>query len=152
MKITIPPDNKAKVTFGTLSLSHTSLRQRTVSNLRNVYEIIVFTIIISDSAILVRALADSHQRYHNIIKILGRTPLDERSARHKGLYLNTKTQHRKTRTSIHALSGIRTHDLIVQAIETYASDRAPTGTGGIIVLVALKPVRSRKNNTSGVRF
>jgi hypothetical protein len=28
----------------------------------------------------------------------------------QGLYLHRTTQHRKTRTNIHALSGIRTHD------------------------------------------
>jgi hypothetical protein len=33
------------------------------------------------------------------------------------------------RTNIHALSGIRTHDLIVQAIKAYTPDSAATGTG-----------------------
>jgi hypothetical protein len=37
-----------------------------------------------------------------------------------------------TRTSIYALSGIRTHDLSLQAIKAYASDLAATGTGRII--------------------
>jgi hypothetical protein len=31
-------------------------------------------------------------------------------------------------TNIHALSGIRTHDLSVKAIKAYASDLAATGT------------------------
>jgi hypothetical protein len=30
---------------------------------------------------------------------------------------------------MHALSGIRIHDIRVQAIKTYASDRAANGTG-----------------------
>jgi hypothetical protein len=33
----------------------------------------------------------------------------------QGLYLHRTTQHRKTRTNIHALSGIRTHDSSIQA-------------------------------------
>jgi hypothetical protein len=31
-------------------------------------------------------------------------------------------------TNIHALSGIRTHDLSVKAMKAYATDRAATGT------------------------
>jgi hypothetical protein len=38
------------------------------------------------------------------------------------------TQHRKTKTNVHDLSGIRTHDLSVQAIKAFASDRAAAGT------------------------
>jgi hypothetical protein len=41
---------------------------------------------------------------------------------------STCTQHRKTRTNIHALSGIRTYDLSVQTIKAYASDCSSTGT------------------------
>jgi hypothetical protein len=40
-----------------------------------------------------------------------------------------KTQHRKTRTNIHALSGIRTHDRSNQPAKTHASDRTATVTG-----------------------
>jgi len=40
------------------------------------------------------------------------------------LYLHRTSQHRNTRTNIHALSGIRTHSLGDQAIKAYASDRA----------------------------
>jgi hypothetical protein len=35
----------------------------------------------------------------------------------------------QTRTNIHALSGIQTHSLSIQAIKAYASDRAAIGTG-----------------------
>jgi hypothetical protein len=38
---------------------------------------------------------------------VGRTPLDEGSARCRDLYLTTQTLHK---TNIHALGGIRTHD------------------------------------------
>jgi hypothetical protein len=54
--------------------------------------------------------------------------LDELSARRKCLYLHRTTQIIRTRTSIHALSGIQTHDLSVQATKTYASNCANTGT------------------------
>jgi hypothetical protein len=47
----------------------------------------------------------------------------------QGLYLHRTTQHRKTRTNIHALSGIRTHDPSNQPGKTHASDRTATVTG-----------------------
>jgi hypothetical protein len=39
------------------------------------------------------------------------------------LYLHRKTQHRKTRTHIHASSGIRTHDPNFRAVEDSTSLR-----------------------------
>jgi hypothetical protein len=62
------------------------------------------------------------------ILTLSRTHLDHWSACHKGLYLHRATQHTKTRTNIHAVSGIRTHDLSIQAIKALTSDRAATET------------------------
>jgi hypothetical protein len=47
----------------------------------------------------------------------------------QGLYLQRTTQHRKTRTNIHVLSGIRTHDPSNQLAKTNASDRTATVTG-----------------------
>jgi hypothetical protein len=47
----------------------------------------------------------------------------------QGLYLHRTTQHRKTRTNIHALSGIRNHDPNNQPAKTHASDRTATVTG-----------------------
>jgi hypothetical protein len=47
----------------------------------------------------------------------------------KGLYPHRTTQHRKTRTNIHALSGTRTHDPSNQPAKTHASDRTATVTG-----------------------
>jgi hypothetical protein len=76
--------------------------------------------IISGSTVLVRTLAASHQRFRNLIKTFGKTPLDEWSARRKGLYLHRTTQHRNTKTNIHASSGIRTHGPSNQAAKPYA--------------------------------
>jgi hypothetical protein len=45
----------------------------------------------------------------------------------------------RTRTNIHALSGIRTHGLSVKAIKAYASDRTITGTGMAILIRSLFP-------------
>jgi hypothetical protein len=47
----------------------------------------------------------------------------------QGLYLHRTTQHRKTRTNIHALSGIRTHDPSNHPAKTHGSDRTATVTG-----------------------
>jgi hypothetical protein len=47
----------------------------------------------------------------------------------QGLYLHRTTQHRKTRTNIHALRGIRNHDPSNQLAKTHASDRMATVTG-----------------------
>jgi hypothetical protein len=50
--------------------------------------------------------------YGHLVRLLGRgvTPM-------QGLYLHRTTQHKKTRTHIHASSGIRTHDPSVWAAE-----------------------------------
>jgi hypothetical protein len=47
----------------------------------------------------------------------------------QGLYLHRATRHRKTRTNIHNLSRIRTHDPSNQPAKTHASDRTATVTG-----------------------
>jgi hypothetical protein len=47
----------------------------------------------------------------------------------QGLYLHRTTQHRRTRTNIHALSGIRTHNPSNQSAKTHTSDRTATVTG-----------------------
>ena len=44
---------------------------------------------------------------------VGRTPLDERSARRRDLYM---TKHNTRNRHIHAPSGIRTHDLSRRAV------------------------------------
>jgi hypothetical protein len=46
----------------------------------------------------------------------------------QGLYLHRTTQHRKTRTNIYALNGIRTHDPSNKPAKTHASDRTGTVT------------------------
>jgi hypothetical protein len=43
--------------------------------------------------------------------------------------MNDDDDYYQTRTNIHALSGIWTHGISVQAIKAYTSDRADTGTG-----------------------
>jgi hypothetical protein len=47
-------------------------------------------------------------------------------SRRKCLYLHRTTEDRKTRTNIHALSGIRTHDLSVEVIKAFALGRVHT--------------------------
>jgi hypothetical protein len=91
----------------------------------------VFKQLITNSGctVLVRTMAAWHRRFHNLSKTHGRTPLDEWSARCKGLYLHRTTQYRNTKTNIHASSGIRTYDPGKQAAKTNALDRAATGTG-----------------------
>jgi hypothetical protein len=46
----------------------------------------------------------------------------------QGIYLYGTTQHRKTRTNIHTLSGIRTHDPSNQPAKTHASNLTATVT------------------------
>jgi hypothetical protein len=55
----------------------------------------------------------------------------------QGLYLHRTTQHRKTRTNILPLSGIRTHDPNNQPVKTHASDRTATVTGNLIITKCL---------------
>jgi hypothetical protein len=57
--------------------------------------IIIIVVIISGSTDLLRTLSASHQTFRNL-KTLSRTPLDEWSARRKGLYLQMKTTQRQT--------------------------------------------------------
>jgi len=57
-----------------------------------------------------------------ITHIVGRTPLDERSAHHRDLSLHN-TKHSQ-QTDSHASSGIRTND----TSKRVTSDRAATGT------------------------
>jgi hypothetical protein len=61
--------------------------------------------------------------FRHMIGLLGRViiPL-------QGHYLHRTTQHRKTRTNIHAFSEIRTHDPSNQPAKIHASDRMATVT------------------------
>jgi hypothetical protein len=47
----------------------------------------------------------------------------------QGLYLHRIAQHRKTKTIIHTLNGIRTHDPRIQAVKPHDTDRPATVTG-----------------------
>jgi hypothetical protein len=55
--------------------------------------------------------------------------MDERSARREDLYLHRTTEHRNTKTAIHASRGIRIHDPSNEAAKTYSISRAVTGIG-----------------------
>jgi hypothetical protein len=57
--------------------------------------------------------------FRHLVGLLGRgiSPSED-------LNLHRTTQHRKTRTIMHSLSGIRTHDPSIQAAKTDALDRA----------------------------
>jgi hypothetical protein len=77
----------------------------------------------------------------------------------QGLYLHRTTQHWKTRTKIHALSGIRTHDPSNQPAKTHASDRTATVTGttaatstnittSVVAVTKLYASRSQQNRTT----
>jgi hypothetical protein len=62
----------------------------------------------------------------------------------KGLYLHRTTQHRKTRTNNHALSGTRTQDPSNQPAKTHASDRTATVTGNF--RIRPKNINNRNKN------
>jgi hypothetical protein len=75
-----------------------------------------------------RTLAASHMRFIELFRQMVGLPGRVISPS-QGLYLHRTTQHRKTRTDIHVLSGIRTHDPSNQPTKTHASDRTATVTG-----------------------
>jgi hypothetical protein len=76
-----------------------------------------------------RTLAVSHiGSFFSYFRHMVRLPRRVISPSH-GLYLHRTTRHRKTRTNIHALSGIRTHDPSNQPAKTHASDHTDTVTG-----------------------
>jgi hypothetical protein len=60
--------------------------------------------------------------FRHLVGLLGRVISPS-----QGFYLHRTAQHRKTRTNIHAFSGIRTHDPSVRAMKAHASGRAPIG-------------------------
>jgi hypothetical protein len=62
--------------------------------------------------------------FRHMVGLLGRVISSS-----QGLYPHKTTQHRKTWTNIHALSGIRTHDPSNQPAKIHASDCTATVTG-----------------------
>jgi hypothetical protein len=64
------------------------------------------------------------QLFIHMVGLLGRVISPSQS-----LYLHRTTQYRKTRTNIHSLSGIRTHDPSNQPAKIHVSDRTATVTG-----------------------
>jgi hypothetical protein len=80
--------------------------------------------------------------FRHIVGLLGRVISPS-----QGLYLHRTTRHRKTRTNIHALSGIRAHDPSNQTVKTRASDRTATVTGYFLhTNYIMRYVRPVKNN------
>jgi hypothetical protein len=73
---------------------------------------------------------------------VGRTPWmsDQPVARPLPTQDNT-TQHRNTRTNIHALSGIRTHDPSNQPAKTHTSDRTATVTGTFYLYLVINQTK-----------
>lgn len=57
-----------------------------------------------------------------------------------GLYLYRTTQHRKTRTNLHDLNGIRNHDPSIQAAKTRALDSSAT----VITIAIIRPIKLNK--------
>jgi hypothetical protein len=68
--------------------------------------------------------------FRHMVGLLGRVISSS-----QGLYLHRTTQHRKMRTNIHALSGIRTHYSSNQPAKTHALDRTATVTDNIYTSV-----------------
>jgi hypothetical protein len=68
--------------------------------------------------------------FRHMVRLLGRVISPS-----QGLYPHRTTQHRKTQTNIHALSGIRTHDPSNQPAKTHASGRTATVTGNYFITV-----------------
>jgi hypothetical protein len=66
--------------------------------------------------------SDHAAHYHNLGPKLGASLL----TRHIGWKQKQKERRKKTRTTIHALRGIRTHGFSIQVIKAYASDHAAT--------------------------
>ena len=66
---------------------------------------------------------------------VGRTPLDERSVRRRDLYLTTHDTHNR-KISMPPV-GFEPTISAGERPQTYALDRAATGTGGIVVLLSL---------------
>jgi len=105
---------------------------------------------------LVRAMTSSFLRF--LDHTVGGTPLDEWSARRRDFYLTTNKTHNRQISILPPTSGgIRTHDLSRRAgadLQTYALDRATTGTGMsimylvIIVCFRLSQWRRPKNSVT----
>jgi hypothetical protein len=89
--------------------------------------VIIIIIIISGSTVLVRTLAASHGRFLNLFRhSLELLWMSDQAVAKAYTYTGQHTQ--KDGTNTHATSGIPTHDLSVQAIKAFGSDRAATGT------------------------
>jgi hypothetical protein len=99
---------------------HNCYSYKITKHVKNIAVIIIYYF--CGSTVLIRTRASSHMRFlklfRHMVGLLGRVIRTS-----QGLYLHTTTQHRKTLTNIHALSGIRTHDSSNQPAKAHASDR-----------------------------
>ena len=68
---------------------------------------------------------------------VGRTPLDERSARRRDLYVTTHDTHNR-QISMPPV-GFEPTISACERLQTYALDSAATGTGNIFVYITVKP-------------
>jgi hypothetical protein len=105
---------------------HNELQNPWHRSVSSAYNLVVFFPVALQSF---RILAASHiggflNNIRHMVGLLGRVISPS-----QGLYLHMRTQHRKTRTNIHALGEIRTHDRSNQPAKLHASDRTATVTG-----------------------
>ena len=89
----------------------------------------------ADLGLLILEVSRSHR--HNTV---GRTPLDEWSARRRDLYLTAQNTHNR-QISMPPV-GFEPTISAGERSQTYALDRAATGTGGILVLTVAKFIRT----------
>jgi hypothetical protein len=86
-----------------------------------------FSLFICASTVLVRTLAATQGRFRNLfghsVELLWTSDQPVSKA------CTYREQHKETKTNIHALNGIRTHNLNFRAIKDFAWDCATTGTG-----------------------
>ena len=77
---------------------------------------------------------------------VGRTPLDEWSARRRGLYLTTHNTHNRQTSMLPV--GFETTILSGERLQTYALDREATGTGFTIVTTIFTSTYSSRRRKS----
>jgi hypothetical protein len=92
-------------------------------------------------------------RHFKIIIDIGRSPWTGDQPVIRPL-LSQVAQHRNTKTNIHALSEILTHDLSAQAIKAFASDRMATETSNVLsplIPYAIKSVKRGFNKRASFK-
>jgi hypothetical protein len=95
------------------------------------FSLVIVTISYMDYALWPVQIHNCFRNYETLRHLVGL--LGQEISPTQDLYIHRTAQHTKTTTNIHALSGIRSHELSVQVIEAYATDRATTGTCLLII-------------------